>query len=243
MKSTETKLQYEICDESRQGIPVIIVAAGSSSRMQGIDKQLLMLSGIPVIVRTLKKFQNSPVISRIIVVTREDLIPEFQLLCKKYMISKLTDIVSGGDNRNASVMCGINRLAEDEKYVLIHDGARPFVSADMIEECATALVEYDGALCALEVNDTVKLANDDKTVVATLDRSRLYMAQTPQGVKVDVYKKAVEEANDPSVFTDDASVLEEAGLKVKLVSGSVMNIKITRPNDIELAEAILKGEC
>lgn len=243
MQSTETKIQYEVCDEGKQGIPAIIVAAGSSSRMQGIDKQLLMLSGIPVIVRTLKKFQNSPVVSRIIVVTREDLIPEFQLLCNKYMISKLTDIVSGGANRNASVMCGIERLTKDEKYVLIHDGARPFVSSNMIKECAEALNEYDGALCALEVNDTVKLANDDKTVVATLDRSRLYMAQTPQGVNVAAYKRAIESAADPSVFTDDASVLEEAGLKVKLVSGSVTNIKITRPTDIELAEAILKGEC
>lgn len=243
MQSTETKIQYEICEENGRGIPAIIVAAGSSSRMQGIDKQLLMLSGIPVIVRTLKKFQNSPVISRIIVVTREDLIPEFQLLCKNYMISKLTDIVSGGANRNASVMRGIEKLAEEEKYVLIHDGARPFVSANMIEDCANALGEYDGALCALEVNDTVKLANDDKTVVATLDRSRLYMAQTPQGVRVDEYIKAVNNTSDPSIFTDDASVLEEAGLKVKLVSGSVTNIKITRPTDIELAEAILKGEC
>lgn len=242
MEAVDLKLQYEICDEKSDGIPVIIVAAGSSSRMQGIDKQLLILAGIPVIVRTLKKFQDSSVISRIILVTREDLIPQFQKLCNEYIISKLTDIVVGGENRNASVLNGIAMLAKEEKHVLIHDGARPFVGKEMIKECATALQEYDGALCALEVNDTVKLANDDKTVVATLDRSRLYMAQTPQGVNVEVYKNAIKNAKDTSVFTDDASVLEEAGVKVKIVSGSVTNIKITRPTDIELAEAILKGE-
>lgn len=242
MESTMVKLEYEICSQQNGGIPAIIVAAGSSSRMGGINKQFLTLGGIPVIVRTLKKFENCKAVSRIILVTRECDISELQLLVEKYALSKLTDITVGGENRHASVLCGMSRLSAEEKKVLIHDGARPFVTDGMICETAHALCSFDAALCAVKINDTVKLASSDGTVTGTLDRSMLYSAQTPQGVDVELYKAASTAAENPESFTDDASVMESAGHSVKIINGSPANIKITTSADISLAEAILEGE-
>ncbi len=242
MKNTKTsELAFELVPEQTGGIPVIVAAAGSSSRMQGINKQLLNLAGIPVIIRTLKAFERSRDISKIILVTREDSIVQMQLLCEKYMISKLTDIVSGGDDRHASVLCGMARLSPDEDKVLIQDGARPFVSERMISDCVRALDTADGSLCAVKINDTVKKSAAGGTVESTLDRSMLYAAQTPQGVHVSLYKKALGQAGD-CCFTDDASVLEAGGYKVALVEGGAQNIKITTKADIALAEALLGGD-
>ncbi len=237
------KLQFEAVKDNNDGIPAIIVAAGSSTRMGGINKQLLSLAGVPVIIRTLRAFERSGDVSRIILVTSEGLIPEMQLLCEKFSIGKLSDIVCGGADRQASVLCGIRMLGANEDRVLIHDGARPFVTEKMIAETAAALSEFEGALCAAKINDTVKLANGDNTVNKTLDRTYLYSAQTPQGVRVKEYLSALENISDTSVFTDDASILESEGYSVKIVQGSPQNIKITTPDDISLAESILlRGE-
>ncbi len=241
MKATEVKLEYKLCENSGCAIPVIIVAAGNSSRMQGINKQFLMLCGKPLLVRTIKKFEDSPYISRIIVVTREEDINAVQRLSEEYSLSKVTDIVRGGADRQTSVVCGINRLSGDEERVLIHDGARPFVNEEMIENCVEALYRNDAVLCALKIVDTVKLADEEGTVTGTLDRSKLYLAQTPQGVRVSLYKNALQVAEDTSKFTDDASVMENAGYTVRVIDGDRCNIKITTPKDIELAEMFIKG--
>ena len=241
MIKTDFKLQYQTCDGKQSGIPVIIVAAGASTRMGGINKQTALLCGIPVIARTLKAFENSPYISRIILVSRNELISEMQLIADKYMISKLSYIVEGGNDRHKSVMCGIECLTEQEDKVLIQDGARPFVSAGMISRCVAALHHYDGCLCGIKINDTVKKVDAAYNVTDTLDRSFLYAAQTPQGVSVSAYKKACEQMGDKE-FTDDASVLERAGYRVKMVQGSAKNIKITTAEDLLMAEALIKGE-
>lgn len=242
MEITELKLEYETVEKKTDGIPVIIAAAGVASRMGGTDKQLMSLLGIPVIVRTLKRFELSDDISRIIIVTKPESINKMQLLAEKYMISKVTDIVEGGSSRQESVMRGMERLAETEKKVLIHDGARPFVSSKMISDCVAALSEADCVLCAQKINDTVKLCDENGRVTATLDRRCLFSAQTPQGVDAKLYKEACDTAENLSAFTDDASIMEAAGLYVKIVAGSAENIKITSPEDIALAEAIIKGE-
>ncbi len=241
MIKTDFKLQYEASGGARSGIPVIVVAAGLSTRMGGINKQTALLCGIPVIARTLKAFENSHYISRIILVTQSKLIPEMQIIADKYMITKLTDIVEGGINRHASVICGINCLTEKEDKVLIQDGARPFVTANMISRCVAALQNYDGCLCGVKIVDTVKKVDDGYNVTDTLDRSYLYAAQTPQGVNVAAYKSACEKIGDKE-FTDDASVLESAGYRVKMVQGSGRNIKITTAEDLLMAEALIKGE-
>lgn len=242
MNMTAVKLEFEEISAKDGGIPVIIVAAGSSTRMQGTDKQLLSLAGVPVIIRTLRAFERSTAVSRIILVTKKESIPKIQLLCGEYMITKLSDIVEGGADRHASVRNGLERLAPQEDRVLIHDGARPFVTEKMISECAAALDEFDGSLCTVKINDTVKSVKDDGCVEVTLDRTRLFSAQTPQGVRVSAYKAAMESAPAGTVFTDDASVLEQGGYRVKAVAGDVRNIKITTPADILLAQAILEGE-
>ena len=243
MNKTEIKLQYNVCEKSNSAVPAIIVAAGSSSRMKGINKQFMPILSIPVLVRTLMAFESSADISKIIVVTAADSILDVQLLCEKYMLSKVCDIVAGGADRHESVMNGIARLDKSDKKVLIHDGARPFVDASAINEVATALESFDAALCVCKINDTVKLIGEDGLVQKTVDRSMLYAAQTPQGVDVSKYKNACEKLENIGSFTDDASIMEEAGYSVKAIISSGKNIKITTPDDIAIAEALVKGEC
>lgn len=240
MEITSCKLLYSVSEDiNKDALPVIIVAAGSSSRM-GTDKQFLPVCGVPVIARAMLCFERSPYISRIILVTREESIPKMQLIAEKYSVSKLSDIVKGGGTRGQSVVCGIKRLKPDEEKALVSDGARIFVTPGMISECVTALKSHDGCLCAVKVRDTVKYAKDGR-VGNTVDRNGLYLAQTPQGITVSLYKKAIENS-DVSVFTDDASVLESIGADVVLVEGSNRNIKITTPEDIALAELFAREE-
>lgn len=239
---TELKLQYNICKTADNALPVIIVAAGSSTRMKGINKQFMPILRVPVIARTLMAFESCEDISKIIVVTSKDSVAQMQLICDKYTISKLTDIVEGGSNRHQSVMKGIERLDKEDLKVLIHDGARPFVDTATISKVAAALNDFDAALCVSKINDTVKKVSQDGVVLSTVDRSMLYAAQTPQGVDVEKYKKACERIEDADSLTDDAAVMETAGYSVKAIVGSSKNIKITTPDDIAIAEALVKGE-
>ena len=242
MNNTEFKLQYDVCQYNDKGLPVIIVAAGSSTRMKGINKQFMPILGVPVIARTLMSFESCADISKIIIVTAEDSIVDMQLVCEKYMISKVTDIIKGGNNRHQSVMNGIERLDSNDAKVLIHDGARPFVDIATISSVANALQSFDAALCVSKINDTVKKVNEEGIVVATIDRSSLYSAHTPQGVDVEKYKSACNSIDNVELLTDDASVMEMAGFSVKVVLDDGRNIKITTPEDIAIAEALVKGE-
>lgn len=242
MSLTKTELQYNLYQKKDGAIPVIIVAAGRSSRMQGINKQFMSIMGVPVIARTLMAFESCADISKIILVTAGDSIKQMQLLCEKYMISKLSDIVEGGQTRHQSVMRGINRLDSNENTVLIHDGARPFVDKTTISEVVASLGQFDAALCVSKINDTVKKVSQDGIVLSTVDRSLLYAAQTPQGVNITKYKAACNALADVENMTDDASIMEAAGYSVKAVIGSSRNIKITTPDDISIAEALVKGE-
>lgn len=237
---TKFKLQYETAKTAENdGVPVIIAAGGSSLRMKGTDKQFVQLSGIPVLARTLLKFEECSKISRIIIVTRPDSILPVQELCQKYLITKVTDILEGGSNRHESVMNGFLRLSQDEKKVLIHDGARPLVTEEVICGVTDALVKFDAAVCTVPVNDTVKLITADGTIDKTLDRSLIHLAQTPQGVDVLKYRQACE-AIDATLFTDDSAVMEAAGYTVAYTMGDKSNIKITTKEDIPLAEFYLK---
>lgn len=240
MNVTAFKLEYEVCKNEECKMPVIIVAAGSSSRMNGIDKQLMKVAGIPVIARTLLAFERSGCISEIILVTREESVLDMQKIAEEYNITKLSDITVGGATRQESVMRGLERLAEGVDKVLVSDGARMLVSQKLISRCAAALNTHDGCLCAVKVNDTVKEVVCGR-VSKTVDRTSLYLAQTPQGITVSLYKKAAGE-HDISTFTDDASVLEAGGCDVAVVEGDIRNIKITTPDDIKLAELYLKED-
>ncbi len=238
---TETALKYEVREKPENGIPVIVVAAGSFTRMNGINKQLAEISGIPVIIRTLLAFENSKEISDIILVVRADDVFTLQLLTEKYGISKLTDIICGGETRQESVVKGLSRVSAEKEKALIHDGARPLVSETVIENVVSGLESFSAVTCAVNVVDTVKRVDESGVVFETIDRSNLVAVQTPQGVNVTDYKAAIERVGDISRFTDDTSIMEAAGFRVLTVEGDRSNIKITTKSDIVLAESLLEG--
>lgn len=237
MKTLEYELSFTETELNSNAIPVIIVAAGSSTRMQGISKPFAEVGGLPVIVRTLLAFEHSQFISNIILVTKSEYICEMQKFADEYMLSKVTDIVVGGANRQESVLNGLKAVKCSEK-VLIHDGARPLVSGNLIARICTELQNNDGVICAVKSKDTIKNINSKGFVTKTYNRDELYCVQTPQGADVNKYLQILKSA-DCSLFTDDSSVLESAGIPVKVVEGEYSNIKITTPEDIALAEFYL----
>ncbi len=239
---TETALEYKLNTKSENELPVIVVAAGSFTRMKGINKQLLEIGGLPVIVRTLMAFENSECISNIILVVRADDIFSMQLLTEKYNITKLSDIVCGADSRQESVKKGLSRVGNNATKVLIHDGARPLVTEKIIADVVKGLEKFSAVTCGVPVVDTVKKINSESKVVKTVDRSNLVAVQTPQGVNVENYKKALESVGDLSEFTDDMAIMETAGFEVLITEGSRSNIKITTKSDIALATALLGEE-
>lgn len=237
---TETVLKYEVSEIPKDGIPAIIVAAGSFTRMEGVNKQLAEISGIPVIIRTLMAFENSSLVSSIILVVRPDNVFSMQLLTEKYGITKLTDIVCGGNCRQESVVKGLSRVSVTAEKVLIHDGARPLVDGDTIERVVKGLDSFSAVTCAVPIVDTVKRVDGKGQVLETLNRDGLVSVQTPQGVRIADYKSALKKAEDLSAFTDDTSIMENAGFKVLTVMGSRDNIKITTKRDISFAESLLE---
>lgn len=244
MLETEFKLEYEIEElPADGGVPVIVVAAGSSTRMNGINKQTALLCGVPLIIRTLMRFEKCGKISNIILVVKPDDVFSMQQLADRYHIEKLTDIVCGGENRQQSVKNGLERLPENAETVLIHDGARPFVTDEIICSVISALGTHNAVTCAVKLKDTVKQVDENGNVLSTPDRNTLVAVQTPQGVNVSDYRAALESSVDLGRFTDDMSVMEAAGHKPFTVPGSYENIKVTTPEDIALAEyLILKDE-
>ena len=241
MTKTDLKLEYTVT-KNENALPVIVVAAGNSTRMQGINKQFAEIGNIPVIARTLRVFENSEYISRIILVVRADDIFELQMLAEKYNISKLSDIVCGGSTRQDSVANGLSRVGVTENNVLIHDGARPLVNNNIIKAVAEGLKTHNAVTCAVKLKDTVKQVDENGVVTKTLPRETLVAVQTPQGLNITEYKAAIEKIGDISTFTDDTSIMEAAGHKVLTVDGSYKNIKITTPEDILVAEAYLKED-
>jgi len=228
-------------------VGAVIVAAGGSTRMRGSDKLFADLGGVPLLARTLQAFQDSPAVDRIVLVLSSANLERGRALAAEYGIGKLFAACEGGPRRQDSVRLGLEALGPCE-WVLVHDGARPLVSAEAIERGLAAARETGAAVPAVPVADTVKLAAPDGTVERTLDRSRLWAAQTPQVFRYDLLLRAHREVStDPSAalragLTDDAAMLEALGLPVKLFVGSATNIKVTTPDDLRLAEAILRSE-
>ncbi len=239
METTKTLLQYDTYVEPLGMASAIIVAAGSSTRMGGVSKQLLSVGGIPVIARTLLSFQRASCIKNIVLVARECDMPELQIIAEKFMITKLTDIVEGGACREESVKNGVLRLDKDTKIVLVHDGARPLVTGEIICAVAEAAEKYGAATCAVPVKDTLKVV-ENGVITDTLERAKIYSAQTPQGFSYTLFKNAIESVEDLSLFTDDCAVVENAGKPVHIVMGDYNNIKITTKEDVLIAEEIIK---
>lgn len=220
----------------------IIPASGQGKRLgSDSDKAFIDICGVPLIIRTLSPFQHSNDISEIVVVVRESQIPLCQELVEKYGITKVARIVAGGDLRQDSVRNGIAALSDTCDIVAIHDAARPFVTSDLIGRCISAADEDGAAIAAVPVIDTIKVSDDGKFVDCTLDRSVLYAVQTPQTFRTEIINRAYQSAYSDGFYgTDDASLAERIGIKIRIVSGSYENIKITTPNDLLTAEHLIQ---
>lgn len=214
----------------------VIVAAGTASRMRGIDKILAPLGGVPLLLQTVRAVSSSEKISRILIVTRDDLLETVKTLCAGE--KKVCGVLAGGNTRTRSVMNGLR--AVQTPFVAVHDGARPLVTAQVIDEAVAAAELCGAAAPAVAVNDTVKIARNG-AVIATPDRSTLFAVQTPQVFETERLRAALEDALARDIpLTDDCSAVEAMGMTVRLTAGSTENLKITTPIDLVLAEAILK---
>lgn len=218
----------------------VIVAAGNASRMGGIDKVMAPLGGEPMILRTVRAFQNCDAISSIVIVTREDLIPRVSSLCRD--MSKVTAVVCGGSSRQESVHLGLNALPKGTKLAAVHDGARPLVSWQVIDRTVRAANTYGAAAPAIPVKDTVKVVKGG-VVESTPDRATLRAVQTPQVFDFDLLRGALKKAvEDKAQVTDDCSAVERLGMKIKIVEGDERNLKVTTPIDLKIAELLLEEE-
>ena len=217
---------------------VVIVAAGTASRMGGIDKVMAPLRGEPMIARTVRQFQNCDAISEIVIVTREDLIVPITNLCKN--LDKVTAVVVGGKSRQESVNLGLNSLSKKVKLAAVHDGARPLITWQVIDRTVRAANTYGAAAPAIPVKDTIKVV-EGYVVKNTPDRDTLRAIQTPQVFDYDMLRGALKKAEaDGAQVTDDCSAVERLGLTVKIVEGDERNIKVTTPMDLKIAELMLE---
>ena len=219
----------------------IIVAAGNSSRMgKGVSKQLLELDGIPVIARTLMSFGRSGYIDEIILVVREEDKPEMEALALRYGIKKPIKLVLGGASRTESVKKGFEAVDPKAKFIAIHDGARCLITPKMIQRVLRAAYLHKAATAACPVTDTVKLATKRGFIEKTVDRRKVFLAQTPQVFHADLYRAALANC-DGLDFTDDNQLVEHINFPVKLVDCGTENIKLTHPEDLLRASAILEA--
>lgn len=219
----------------------VIVAAGSSTRMEGGSKQMLPLAGIPVVVHTLRTFASTPCIHEIIVVAKKSEIPLYDELIREYDLKKITKIIPGGETRQESVRLGLDEVSEQSKYIAISDGARCLVTEDMITRVCRNAYMHGAATAAVRATDTVKIGDKGAFIESTTDRKRTWQAQTPQVFKTNLYRAAAYVAMQKRIDgTDDNKLVESLDYPVKLVDCGKENIKITTPLDLYLAEAILR---
>ena len=219
----------------------VIVAAGSAKRMQGTDKIMAELCGEPLIVHTLRAFQQSEDIQEIILVTREELLEPLSELCVTKKLSKVRKICRGGETRAASVQAGLDQISKECGFVAIHDGARPLVSQQVIHDAVRKAAKFNAAAPAIPVKDTIKVVHGG-IVESTPERSGLYAVQTPQVFALELYRAALDQAiTEKTELTDDCSAAERYGINVVITPGSDENLKVTTPTDLILAEALFKG--
>lgn len=220
----------------------IIVAAGNSTRMGSISKQLMPLCDIPVIIRTISAFENSEIIDNIVIVCRQEDISLISGYIKKYKLKKVFKIVKGGSTRQQSVEAGIREAKITAEYFAIHDGARPLITEQEITASVKDCIKYKASALAVPVKDTIKIIGHDNFIKSTPQRSLLWAVQTPQVFERNLYLKALEKAKNENMdYTDDCQLVEHIGTKVHLCTGTYTNIKLTTLEDVYIAESILKS--
>jgi len=223
-------------------VSAIITAAGIGKRMAADKpKQFLHIAGKPILFYTLKKFDQCEHISEIIIVTEKGWRVETKELAAQANLTKSWKIVAGGAARQDSVNNGLHAVATDTDIVVIHDGVRPLIKKELIDESIKVAAKEGACIIATPIIDTVKKSKKDDVISETIDRRELWGAQTPQTFKYNLIKEAFDKAYEDGFYgTDDASLVERIGEKVSLVTGDRFNIKITTPEDLELANAILQ---
>ena len=228
----------KIIDKKTMFVSAVIVAAGSSSRMNGVDKLFVPLKNEPLLAATLRTFQNSGTINEIVLVMREEEVERGKQLCAMHGFDKVTAVVAGGKTRADSSGAGLANVSKRTDVVVIHDGDRPFADQDMIFRTVSAAARWGAAATAIPVTSTVKRAVDG-AVTETVSRKDLYEIQTPQAFQLHLLKAARKKTRSGSAeATDDCMMVEAMGVRPVLTDGSRLNIKITIPEDLVLAEAI-----
>jgi len=218
----------------------VVAAAGASARMGGLDKLMAVIGGRPVLAHTLRALDQCGEICEIIVVTRHDKIEDVARLADQWQIKKITKIIAGGETRLDSVYRGVLQISRQAELVAVHDGARPFVTPDIVSGVVAAALKYHAAAPAVGVTSTIKRARDD-VVIQTVDRSDLFEIQTPQVFSAALLKGALQNAMDKKLYiTDDCMAVEALGCPVRLTKGARTNIKLTTEVDLAFAEAIIK---
>lgn len=216
----------------------VIVAAGSASRMGGIDKVMAPLGGEPMIVKTVRAFDSCDAVKEIVIVTREDLIRKISELCRDF--AKVKAVVAGGSSRQESVHLGLNALSPKMQLAAVHDGARPLITWQVIDRVIRAAHTHGAAAPGIPVKDTIKVVSGG-VVTSTPDRATLQAVQTPQVFDFDLLRGALKKAEeDGAQVTDDCSAVERLGMKIRMVEGDERNIKVTTPMDLKIAEMLLE---
>lgn len=220
----------------------LVAAAGSSSRMGGVNKLLQPLDGMPVLARTLTALQMAEKVDEIIIATREEDLVEISQLCKTYGITKCTKVVRGGKTRAHSVLLAAMEADPKTDLLAVQDGARPLVTPQLIDSVIAAARRCSAAAPAVPIKDTIKQVKEGEAIEKTIDRSTLRAVQTPQVFDAELLRAALQSAIDQELpITDDCSAVELLGKTVYLVEGDETNLKITTPTDLVIAEALLRN--
>jgi len=230
-------------ENQSQGVSAIVVAGGKGKRMERTyNKQYIDLMGIPILAHTLGHFENYSKIDEIVLVVGKGEV-EFsrERIVEKFNFTKIKSIVEGGEERYHSVYNGIKAVSEASDMVVIHDGARPFVTDGILEESIQAAKIHGCSIVGMPVKDTIKVIDEEGFVKDTPKRENLWLVQTPQTFKKEVILQAHKKrAAENLSVTDDAMLVEALGIKVKMVRGNYENMKITTPEDLEIGEGIIK---
>jgi len=223
----------------------IIAAAGTSIRMNGINKILYKIYGKPVIYWTLRAFESAEEVNTIIVVVKPEELSEINKLIKQWNFTKVKSVIIGGENRQQSIFLGIQKAEQlgfsDKDLCVMHDGARPLIKIDKINKLIQTANKKGATVLAVAAKDTIKQVDEQQRVIRTLDRDCLWLVQTPQAVRFGIVKDVFERSIEENFFsTDEAGLLEHFGYSVRIIEGNYENIKITTPEDLEIVKAFLR---
>lgn len=220
-------------------VGAVVVAAGSSQRMNGVDKLFAPLLDRPLVAHCLDALESSPLVDEVVLVLGGHNVEKGRALVRDCAWRKVRQVCLGGARRQDSVRCGLAALSPGVRWVLVHDGARPCLTPDIVARGLEAALETGAALAAVPVADTIKVVSSDGVVQETPPRAELYAAQTPQAFRRDLLLRAYKSSDDAA--TDDAALVERLGVRVRVFPGAPSNIKVTTPTDLAVAEALLRA--